>query len=122
MRLLALVGVSLALLVTLFFVAERQRQQGPDHVRIGAERMLAIRFAHKDHHSVRCTDCHHEFSDGSGPGQCFDCHLRQPELRAVLETQFHDLCRGCHLERVSAGEAAGPLRDCADCHRHDEEP
>ncbi|MEM1436317.1 MAG: cytochrome c3 family protein [Pseudomonadota bacterium] len=89
---------------------------------VGDRQLMAAAFAHRDHIQEPCTACHHEFLDDSGPGQCFDCHARHPQTAALVATQFHELCRGCHLERQTAGQDAGPVRRCRDCHHAEEEP
>ena len=88
-----------------------------------AERpMLDVTFAHIDHRPVNCVDCHHNFIDDTGQGLCFDCHKTDPAVNALIESQFHDLCRGCHLDHQLAGEDGGPVRRCIDCHTADEAP
>ena len=87
-----------------------------------AEARLPMTFAHADHRAQNCIRCHHDFADHSGQGLCLDCHLRDPKLRAQLETQFHALCRGCHVEQLRLGHDAGPTRRCLDCHREDDAP
>jgi len=83
---------------------------------------LPMTFAHADHRAQNCIRCHHEFVDHSGQGLCLDCHLRDPKLRPLFETQFHDLCRGCHIEQTRLGNDAGPTRRCYDCHHEDDQP
>jgi hypothetical protein len=84
--------------------------------------MLPVTFAHLDHRSVNCVDCHHNFVDHTGQGLCFDCHKTDPAVNAMIEDQFHDLCRGCHEDRQRDGEESGPTRQCIDCHTADEAP
>jgi hypothetical protein len=84
--------------------------------------MLEVTFAHIDHRAVNCVDCHHNFVDDTGQGLCFDCHKTDPAVTAVIEDQFHDLCRGCHETQQRLGEEAGPVRQCIDCHTADEAP
>lgn len=84
--------------------------------------LLPLTFAHADHQEVNCVDCHHEFVDATPRGPCLECHAEDPAVAHLLETQFHDLCRGCHVERLAAGLAAGPTRACAACHTADEAP
>lgn len=84
-----------------------------------ARATLPLTFAHADHRTVNCIDCHHNFSDTTGQGLCLDCHRSTPELAAALEVQFHTLCRGCHVRTRQAGNDAGPVRRCSDCHRPD---
>ena len=87
--------------------------------RAGLAPPLPMKFAHVDHAGQRCVDCHHNYEDDTGQGLCIDCHYRDPELAAVMQQQFHDLCRGCHLDKALAGEDHGPLRHCVDCHQAD---
>jgi hypothetical protein len=62
--------------------------------RLRAERaMLPVTFAHLDHRSV-----------------------------TLIETQFHTLCRDCHVEKQAEGEDGGPTRRCLDCHTTDDAP
>ena len=44
------------------------------------------------------------------------------EVNALIEEQFHSLCRGCHVEQQRLGEESGPTRQCIDCHTADEAP
>ncbi len=88
-----------------------------------AERpMLEVTFAHIDHRAVNCVECHHNFVDDTGQGLCFDCHKTDPAVNALIEVQFHDLCRGCHLDHQRSGEDGGPVRQCIDCHTADDAP
>ena len=87
-----------------------------------AEARLPMTFAHADHRAQNCIRCHHEFVDKSGQGLCLDCHLRDVKIRPLLETQFHSLCRGCHVEQRRLGNDAGPARRCFDCHHEDDQP
>ncbi len=113
--LLVLVGVLYALMIGLSSAAYRAQQEQTAWVP-----PLPMKFAHIDHAQQRCVDCHHNFEDDTGQGMCIDCHFRDPELAVIMEQQFHDLCRGCHLEKAMAGEEAhGPLRHCVDCHQED---
>lgn len=84
--------------------------------------LLPLTFAHLDHRTVSCVACHHNFIDDTGQGLCFDCHKTDPAVNALIEDQFHTLCRDCHLERQSLGEDGGPARQCIDCHTADDAP
>jgi hypothetical protein len=84
--------------------------------------LLPLTFAHADHQAVNCVACHHEFTDATPRGPCLECHAQDPTVAHLIETQFHDLCRGCHLERRIAGLGAGPTRACGACHTADEAP
>lgn len=78
--------------------------------------MLPVAFEHADHRSVRCVDCHHNFTDRTGTGTCYLCHKQDPAIAADMQAMFHTLCRGCHVELAAEGRPAGPLRRCAACH------
>jgi predicted CXXCH cytochrome family protein len=84
-----------------------------------AREALPLTFAHADHRSVNCIDCHHNFADTTGQGPCLACHRSTPALAAALEVEFHDLCRGCHVRTRRAGNDAGPVRRCSECHAPD---
>ena len=86
------------------------------------EPLLPLTFAHADHQAVNCIDCHHEFVDSTPRGPCLECHKADPSVSHLIESHFHDLCRGCHVERLVAGLDAGPARACAACHTADEAP
>lgn len=83
--------------------------------------ILPMTFAHNDHVGVACATCHHEFVDGTTGSSCINCHLTDPKVSGIVETQFHDLCRSCHVDEQAAGEPAGPTRACAACHLPDDE-
>ena len=84
--------------------------------------MLAVNFAHKDHTAQSCLQCHHNFNDDTGSLPCFECHKTNPEVNALVERQFHDFCRWCHVKQQQLGEPAGPVRQCIDCHVDDPFP
>lgn len=88
--------------------------------------LLAVYFAHADHTEQNCVACHHNFTDDTGVGMCFDCHKTDPDVAPLIEEQFHDLCRGCHLqkqlEQQLAGSSHGPTRACISCHVKDDLP
>jgi len=84
--------------------------------------LLPVTFAHVDHTTVNCVLCHHNYIDHTGSGLCFDCHKTDPTVNALIETQFHELCWGCHVERQAQGEDAGPTRQCDACHTADDAP
>jgi hypothetical protein len=83
---------------------------------------LDMAFAHADHRAQNCITCHHNFADDAGDGLCIDCHVRRAELRPLLETHFHELCRGCHVQQRREGASAGPVRRCRDCHHTEAAP
>ena len=84
--------------------------------------LLPLTFAHIDHRTVNCVDCHHNYVDTTGQGLCLDCHKTDPAVAALIESQFHELCMDCHLERQKALEDGGPVRSCVECHTQDEAP
>jgi hypothetical protein len=90
--------------------------------RIESREMLPLALSHRDHADVNCITCHHEFTDGNVGRPCFQCHKVDPRLDHRVQEDFHDLCRGCHVERQLAGEPGGPTRACGDCHVADDEP
>lgn len=111
----------ISLLIAFALAAGYAWQQGQQALR--ADRpMLEVTFAHIDHRAVNCVDCHHNFVDDTGQGLCFDCHKTDPAVNALIEDQFHDLCRGCHQDHQRLGEDGGPVRQCIDCHTADEAP
>ncbi len=75
-----------------------------------------LAFDHADHIATSCTQCHHNFVDGSGGGSCLQCHKSSPEVVMDIETRFHAFCRDCHLAARDKGEASGPVHSCATCH------
>lgn len=107
----------------------------PNHVAHPHGTMLSVTFAHADHVNQQCIECHHNYVDDTGTGLCFDCHKTDPQVADLIETQFHTLCRDCHIKEArrvnsSAYDGAktltsdghGPLRACASCHRPDNRP
>lgn len=84
--------------------------------------MLAINFAHADHVGQSCISCHHDYVDDTGIGMCLDCHKTDPQVAHLMEEQFHDLCRGCHLDEQLADNEHGPTRRCIACHIADDQP
>jgi len=84
--------------------------------------ILPMTFAHKDHSAENCLVCHHNFQDDTGGGTCIDCHQKDTSVNLIIREQFHTLCMDCHTERSLAGEPAGPLRVCDDCHTMDSLP
>ena len=84
--------------------------------------ILPMSFAHIDHVSVNCVDCHHNYVDDTGGGLCMTCHVTDQAVWPLLEQQFHALCRDCHAEKAAAGDLGGPPRACMACHLGDELP
>lgn len=105
--------VLVLVIAVIAFATTQQRHRG--------ER-LPVAFAHADHSGENCIGCHHDFADHSGNGLCIDCHKRDAKLDTVIEAQFHDFCRGCHVERRHDGEDAGPVRACFACHHVEHRP
>ena len=124
MRVLLLAAGLLALVGAVFLAAEmiKSKPQNPQVVPHPAGNMLAVNFAHADHIEQNCVVCHHNFVDDTGIGMCFDCHKTDPEVAPLIEEQFHDLCRNCHLEEQAASGEHGPTRQCIDCHVRDDKP
>jgi predicted CXXCH cytochrome family protein len=109
-------GFWFAIVIATAFVAvtaSQQHQRGDQ---------LPVAFAHADHRTINCIECHHDFADRSGNGGCLECHKQRAELDALIETQFHDLCRGCHVAERARGQPAGPARACLDCHFQENDP
>lgn len=86
------------------------------------EPILPMSFAHIDHASEQCVECHHNYADDTGAGLCMNCHVTDEELWPVLEAQYHDLCMGCHIRKSAQGEDGGPPRQCKLCHAVDSLP
>ena len=111
------VGAVLIALVALAVAAGNGRRNATE-----TRPLLPLTFAHADHRSVNCITCHHNFVDSTGQGLCIDCHKTNAKVRLQIEPMFHTLCRGCHVAKRTAGDDAGPVRRCADCHTADEAP
>ncbi len=95
--------------------ARALRWESPDPI-------LPMTFAHEDHVTENCVLCHHNYVDDTGGSPCMYCHVTDATVYPLLETQFHDLCRGCHEEKRIAGLAGGPTRVCVDCHLEEDAP
>ena len=124
MRATGLVVVVGALLALLVGAAQTYTSHPAQHQRVShpAGDLLVVHFAHADHVEQNCVVCHHNFVDDTGTGMCFDCHVTDPDVADLIESQFHDLCRGCHVDKQLAGEAHGPTRQCIDCHSKEDLP
>ena len=91
--------------------------------RYGSEEpILPMTFAHQDHTHAPCMDCHHNYVDDTGTQPCLHCHVTNEDVWPLFETQFHDLCRGCHEEKNLAGDESGPVRQCIACHVEELDP
>lgn len=86
------------------------------------EPILPMSFAHANHTSVNCVDCHHNFVDGSGSGFCMNCHVSDTQLWPRFRHDFHALCRDCHMQKAKDALAGGPPRACMGCHAGDTLP
>lgn len=87
--------------------------------RLGAiprQPLLPTLFEHADHTATQCADCHHNWVDDTGGGACYNCHKMSPEISVEMESMFHELCWGCHIEKRQEEEEAGPVRECSLCH------
>jgi len=113
----AIVGAGLIASLALAVAADRGRRDA-----VETRTLLPLTFAHVDHRSVNCITCHHNFVDSTGQGLCIDCHKTNAKVREQIEPMFHALCRDCHVAKRAAGDDAGPVRRCGDCHTADEEP
>jgi hypothetical protein len=82
-----------------------------------APSVLHAYFPHEKHRAVNCIACHHNFTDKTGAGSCFDCHRSsRPDLPQASEATFHEFCRGCHSELAEDHSKHGPVRECSGCH------
>lgn len=92
----------------------------------GHPREQPVRFSHGKHmNDFDCLDCHHRYKDkknvldkseleeGSPAAQCITCH--NPGSNCQLQTIFHKLCLGCHMQLEKSGRKSGP-RLCIACH------
>ena len=86
------------------------------------EAILPMTFAHLDHTTVSCVECHHNYQDDTGRDPCMICHVTDQTVWPKFEEQFHDLCRGCHRRLERLAEPAGPTGRCAACHTEDQAP
>jgi len=114
--------VAAGLLVVIFGSPAAREAPRKDHYYQAPDRILPMTFAHLDHVSVNCVECHHNYVDDTGGGLCMNCHVTDQRVWPLLAHQFHDLCRGCHAEKAAAGEEGGPPRSCVACHQADELP
>ncbi len=87
----------------------------------GGVAVLPMTFTHQSHFGQPCATCHHEFADHTVGPNCMTCHVTDAKVAPLLEQQFHDLCRSCHLDEHMAGGPSGPTRRCIACHLDDHE-
>lgn len=84
--------------------------------------LMPLAFPHEPHASVNCITCHHDYKEQSpsisGNRTCILCHKQSPALAVRIEADFHQFCQSCHLERLQAFHASGPVRSCQACHRN----
>jgi predicted CXXCH cytochrome family protein len=124
MRPILLLCALLGSLALLYMVGNGMRndRNNPQVVPHPSDAMLVVNFAHADHLEQNCVECHHNFVDATGTGMCFDCHKTHTQVAHLIEEQFHDLCRNCHIENQAAGADHGPTRQCVSCHVKDDRP
>lgn len=82
--------------------------------------VLPMTFAHESHFGMACARCHHEFAERLAGPSCMACHATDPKVAPLLEAQFHELCRSCHVTEHVAGNPSGPTRRCVACHLDDQ--
>jgi predicted CXXCH cytochrome family protein len=79
---------------------------------------LPLNFDHRDHTSVNCLVCHHNYADGRGFDACIYCHRSaRSDLKIGVEARFHSFCLNCHRNPDSRLPGHGPVSGCASCHR-----
>ena len=93
-----------------------------DHHWDSKRAVLPMNFAHDDHLGKNCITCHHNYVDDTGGDPCMYCHVTDERVAHLLESQFHELCMGCHVDKALAGEPHGPVRRCISCHLGDDKP
>ncbi|MBE9539027.1 MAG: hypothetical protein IMF06_08090 [Proteobacteria bacterium] len=106
-----IVLAGLALVVLLLWLAEAYRSS---HVK--EQFFLSVSFEHSNHTKTPCAQCHHNFTDQTGGGTCYNCHKYSPDVMGDMEKTFHDFCFGCHVTKRLEGEDSGPMRECSGCH------
>jgi predicted glycoside hydrolase/deacetylase ChbG (UPF0249 family) len=122
MKLFFLAFVAIIALVIVYGSPIAGEKPVADHYYGSPEPILPMSFAHLDHVTESCIECHHNYVDDTGNDRCMYCHVRDAEIWPLLETQFHDLCQGCHTEKAALGEEGGPPRRCSACHLGDDLP
>lgn len=79
---------------------------------------IEVSFPHDKHTSVNCAQCHHNFLDHTGTGDCIECHRSsRTDLPRSSEATFHVFCRDCHTRLALQGLRHGPTRACSSCHQ-----
>lgn len=122
MKLGFLLSAALVIWVLIYGAPLAKSDSPRAHYYQSPEPILPMSFAHMDHTSVGCIDCHHNYVDDTGSLSCMNCHVTDQEVWPLFEEQFHDLCRGCHETKSAARETTGPPRHCEGCHVIDYEP
>ncbi|MEM7100656.1 MAG: cytochrome c3 family protein [Pseudomonadota bacterium] len=120
----SLAGLATLMLGIVFTFEQIAQEQ---NIEFGAQdpnlRMLPVTFAHADHTHETCVTCHHNYVDDTGSGLCFQCHKTDPQVGELVEQQFHEFCRGCHIDNLIADKNFhGPIRACKGCHTAETEP
>lgn len=46
--------------------------------------ILPMSFAHADHPTENCIDCHHNYNDNTGGGPCMNCHTTNTGCVAAI--------------------------------------
>jgi hypothetical protein len=111
----ALLLILMALAASAFLAVELYRMRALAHAPL-----LRSQFSHTDHRRTSCPVCHHNFTDKTGKGSCYNCHKKEM-LNGItrIDVLFHDFCMGCHLEERSRHRSAGPVKTCSLCHTLD---
>ena len=124
MKILTLTTIVIILVMGFMLYAQEVKNDptAPNKMPHASGQVLAMNFAHADHVEQSCIDCHHNFVDTTGLGMCIDCHKTDTSVAPLLEEQFHELCRSCHVSEQQKGSEHGPTRQCNACHTPDDQP
>jgi len=77
---------------------------------------------HTKDYGAACTDCHHEYKDGTNVWKagdavktCVSCHdpVKDQDKAKKLQTAYHTNCKECHKK---SGKDTAPSTKCNDCH------